>query len=28
MEISNSLEKKLNNLISFLRGKKVLVAFS
>ena len=28
MELSNSLEKKLNNLISFLRGKKVLVAFS
>jgi uncharacterized protein len=28
MELSNSLEKKLNKLISFLRGKKVLVAFS
>ena len=28
MELSNSLEKKLENIISFLRGKKVLVAFS
>lgn len=28
MELSNSLEKKLDNIISFLRGKKVLVAFS
>ncbi|GAI34087.1 unnamed protein product, partial [marine sediment metagenome] len=28
MELSNSLEKKLNNIISFLKGKKIVVAFS
>jgi len=28
MDLSNSLKKKLDNIISFLRGKKVLVAFS
>ena len=28
MELSNSLKKKLNNIISFLKGKKVVVAFS
>lgn len=28
MELSNSLEAKLNNIISFLKGKKVIVAFS
>ena len=28
MELSDNLEKKLNNIITFLRGKKVLVAFS
>ncbi|MFX0029265.1 MAG: ATP-dependent sacrificial sulfur transferase LarE [Candidatus Hermodarchaeota archaeon] len=28
MELLKSLEKKLNNIISFLRGKKVIVAFS
>ena len=28
MELSNSLEKKLHNIISFLTGKKVVVAFS
>lgn len=28
MELSDTLEKKLNNIISFLEGKKVLVAFS
>ena len=28
MELSNSTEKKLNNIISYLKGKKVIVAFS
>ena len=28
MELSNSLEKKLNSIISFLEGKKVIIAFS
>ncbi|MHA2260155.1 MAG: hypothetical protein ACXACO_19490 [Promethearchaeota archaeon] len=28
MELSNSTEKKLNNIISYLKGKRVIVAFS
>ncbi|MHA2128260.1 MAG: asparagine synthase-related protein, partial [Promethearchaeota archaeon] len=28
MELSNSTEKKLNNIISYLKGKQVIVAFS